>query len=92
MDEQLKATLIHTAPCEQKEPIEWYVQEGGYQGQKCKLCGSKNPGNKVILLSPTQETNFPYGTTFVCDLCVPNMEAMAKTDRYYDLLFGPIKN
>ena len=47
-------TFKHTAPCKQIEPIEWYVQEGGYQGNKCKLCGGKNPNNKVILLSPTQ--------------------------------------
>jgi len=92
MGEQLKKTLIHIAACNQREPIEWYIQEGGYQGKKCKICGSKNPINKVILLSPTHETNFPYGASYVCDSCVPNMREVAETDRYYDLLFEPISN
>ncbi len=92
MSETLIQTMIHIAACGQKEPVEWYVQESGYQGQKCKLCGGQKPRNKVILLSPTQETSFPYGAGYVCDTCVPDMQEIAKTDRYYDVLFGPIKN
>ena len=91
MSEKLKVTFPHIAPCGQKEPIEWYVQENGYPGRKCKFCGKPDPVNKLVLSSPTLEATFPYGSSFICGDCQPSIQEIATTDKYYDLLYGELK-
>lgn len=90
MGEKLQVTLVHTAPCGQEEPIEWYAVEGGYSNRKCRNCGAANPVNKVVLLSPTLETTFPYGVSYFCNDCMPDLQKVVATDTYYDLLYGKL--
>lgn len=87
MSEKLEVTLVHTAPCGQQEPVEWYVEESGFNNRKCGNCGSVNPPNMILLLSPTLEPTFPYGASYFCNDCMPDIQQVAATDTYYDLLY-----
>ena len=84
--ERLIRTAFFTAPCQEVNPIELYSLKEGYP-YKCRTCGGKAT-YKMLFLSPKHEVEGDFGSVYFCQNDLPDINAVATTKNYYNVLYG----
>ena len=89
MTEKLLDTAVYVAPCEQRNPIELYVNPAGYEWP----CQKHNVRAifKILFLSPKGEVEGFFGSRYFCVAagCLPDIHTfVGSQDAYLDAFHG----